>query len=252
MNFHVAKTASKTGVLLSQLVRAGLKEGKIVEPPDVEICFGVGYNGNHKALNGNCSRYNKLVQAQMLQAALGNRSLEVFDAPSAIRHFAAGGHPLFARDTIHSRGRDIKIALEGWQVAPLIAGGTGFFTAHVPSIREFRTWGYRNYHLGTYEKALTRPKDCKKLGRNYANGFDFNGIENDDVPVGLKDVCRDALAALRLDFGAVDTLQRVDGTYVVLEVNSAPGVSHERRRVITGLAHRIIRWVANGCPDRRG
>lgn len=251
MAFHIAKTAATTGNLLKELVEEGLREAKLTMPR-AEICYGVGYNGPNKGLNKSCSSHNKLVQAQMLRRALGTRALEVFTTVASASDHLLGGHgPLFARDVVHSRGRDIKIALEPWQLAPLMAGGTGFFTAHTPSVREFRTWGYRNYHLGTYEKALTRPAECKKLGRNYANGFDFNGIENADVPQGLKDVCRDALAALGLDFGAVDTLQRADGSYVVLEVNSAPGVAHERRRVITGLAHRIVRWVANDCPDRK-
>lgn len=252
MIFHIARTAATTGVLLQELVRNELRESGGVEPGGVEICYGVGYNGAHKALNANCSRYNKFEQAVRLRIALGDRSLEVFpDVATASRYIVDTGRPLFARDVVHSRGRDIKIALETWQLAPLMAGGTGFFTAHVPSVREFRTWGYRGYHLGSYEKTLTRQAECRKLGRNYANGFDFNGIDNDDVPNELKSVCKDALIALGLDFGAVDTLQRADGSYVVLEVNSAPGVAHERRRVITGLAHRIVRWIANDCPDRR-
>lgn len=251
MNFRVAKTASKTGTLLRQLVTEEATKTGVVLPADVEICYGVGYTGPNKALNGTCSRSNKLEQALMLRIALGERALEVFnDAVSAKQYLGLGRGALFARDVVHSRGRDIKLALEEWQVEPLIAGGTGFFTAHVPSIREFRVWGYRNRHLGTYEKVLTRPADCRKLGRNYANGFDFNGIENENVPAGLKDLCKDSLAALELDFGAVDALQKADGTFVVLEVNSAPGVAHERRRVITGLATRIVRWVANGCPNR--
>lgn len=252
MNFHIAKTASKTGALLKQLVTEEARTAGVALPADVEICYGVGYNGRNKALNASCSLHNKLVQTQMLQTALGARALEVFtDANAAKRYLALGRGALFARDLVHSRGRDIKLALEEWQVEPLIAGGTGFFTAHVPSVREFRVWGYRNRHLGSYEKVLTRPRECRKLGRNYANGFDFNGIDNEAVPAGLKDLCKDSLAALGLDFGAVDALQKADGSFVVLEVNSAPGVAHERRRVITGLANRIVRWVANGCPDRR-
>jgi hypothetical protein len=251
MMFHIAKAAVPTGNLLKQLVEAELLETKLKMPANVEICYGVGYNGTNKVLNGNCSKHNKMSQAQILRRSLGERALDILDSQRAVAHFAAGGGPLFARNITHTKGRDIKIALEAWQVQPLVQCGTGFFTPHIPSVREFRTWGYRGYHLGTYEKALTRPAECRKLGRNYANGFDFNGIENENVPDGLKAICRDALYALGLDFGAVDTLQRADGTYVVLEVNSAPGVAHERRRVITGLAHRIVRWIASDCPARK-
>lgn len=251
MQFHIAGAASTTGNLLQTLVLENLRTEGVVVPDNVDISYGVGYNGANRSLNGKCSQHNKLEQAKLLQEGLGLGSLKVFtDVPAATRHLLAGNGPLFARTLVHSKGRDIKIALEPWQLQPLLTAGSAFFTAHEPSVREFRTWVYRKRHLGSYEKVLTRPRDCTRLGRNYENGFDFNGIENDQVPRALKDIARQAVAILKLDFGAVDTLMAPDGHFVVLEVNSAPGVSHERRRVITGLAHRISRWIVNGCPAR--
>jgi hypothetical protein len=159
---------------------------------------------------------------------------------------------MLARNIVHSRGTDIRMVLEPWQVDAAVQAGAGFFTPYVPSVREFRVWTYRNRHLGTYEKVLRRPQNFKRIGRNHANGFDFSGVESDAVPQALKDVSRDALRGLSLDFGAVDVIQKPTGEFVVLEVNSAPGVSDERRRVIQALSHRIARWVANGCPARQG
>lgn len=251
LNFRVARAAAVTGRTLEGLVREGLRENGITIPT-AEICYGAGYSGISPALNARCSAANKLEQAQILRRGLGLEALGVFtDRQEAEEYLRMEGHqPLFARNLVHSKGRDIKIALEDWQIAGLMASGTAFFTPHVPSVREFRTWVYRKRHLGTYEKALRRPADCKRLGRNHDNGFDFSGIENENVPDRLKDVARRAVAVLNLDFGAVDILQRASGDYVVLEVNSAPGVSDERRRVIQGLAHRIVRWCANDCPAR--
>lgn len=250
LNFRVARAAAVTGRTLEGLVREGLRENGI-PIPTAEICYGAGYSGINPALNARCSAANKLEQAQILQRGLGLEGLAVLsNQVDAEEWLVARGSPLFARNTIHSKGRDIKIALEPWQIAGLMASGTSFFTPHVPSVREFRTWVYRKRHLGTYEKVLRRPVDCKRLGRNHDNGFDFSGIENENVPDRLKDVARRAVAVLNLDFGAVDILQRANGDYVVLEVNSAPGVSDERRRVIQGLAHRIVRWCANDCPAR--
>lgn len=245
MNFHVAAASSVTGELLRNLVNPELPRNT----ETMHVCYGVGRAGD-RTLNGNCSALNKMQQAVALKEGLGLGALDIFttvaEAENAVRRT-----PLFARSLVHSRGRDIKLALEPWQIRPLIASGSRFFTSHVPSQREFRVWTYRNRHLGTYEKILRRPEDCKRLGRNYDNGFDFSGIENPDVPEALKDISRRAIAALDLDFGAVDILQNTAGGYVVLEVNSAPGVSNERRRVIQALAHRIIRWAENGCPTRR-
>lgn len=244
MDFHIAATAATTGNLLRDLVNTECT----INTNTMHVCYGVGRAGA-RTLNANCSRFNKLQQAQMLKEGLGLGALSVFVTPEEAEN-AVANNPLFARTLVHSRGRDIKIALEPWQIRPLIASGSQFFTAHVASRREFRVWTYRNRHLGTYEKVLRRPDACTRLGRNFANGFDFSGIESDNVPQALKDISRQAIAALQLDFGAVDILQGLDGRYVVLEVNSAPGVSNERRRVIQGLAHRIARWAVNGCPER--
>lgn len=245
MHFHIARTASTTGNLLQTLVNEQLTGNT----DGMHVCYGVGSSvGN--VLNANCSRYSKLQQAQLLQRGLGPGGLAVYVTPEEAEDAVRNG-PLFARDLVHSRGRDIKIALEPWQIRPLVSVGSAFFTPHIASRREYRTWTYRNRHLGTYEKVLRRPEECKRLGRNYANGFDFSGIESDNVPQALKDISRNALRCLELDFGAVDVLEKLDGSFVVLEVNSAPGVSNERRKVIQALAHRIVRWAANGCPGRR-
>lgn len=248
MNFHIARTASTTGNLLQTLVNQQLTGNT----DTAHVCYGVGRPDNARTLNANCSRYSKLEQARLLSEGLGPGALRVFDtiegAENAIR---VGGSPLFARTFVHSRGRDIRPVLDAWQCRPLFERGNVFFTGFVPSNREFRVWIYRQRHLGSYEKILRRPNDCQRLGRNHDNGFDFSGIEGDDVPEGLKNISRQAIRTLGLDFGAVDVLQGLDGGYVVLEVNSAPGVSNERRRVIQALAHRITRWAANGCPNRR-
>jgi hypothetical protein len=252
MNFHIARTAATTGNTLRTLVLAQLAEQGIADRNDAHVCFGVGHPGPQPALNANCSQYNKLEQARILRRELGERALAVLTTNEARLPVGNGPSLLLARHVVHSRGTDIRMCIEPWQVEAAIAGGAGFFTSYVPSVREFRTWTYRNRHLGTYEKVLRRPQDFKRIGRNHANGFDFSGVENDAVPQALKDVSRDALRGLGLDFGAVDVIQKPDGGYVVLEVNSAPGVSDERRRVIQALSHRVARWIANGCPARQG
>lgn len=245
MRFHIASAARHTGALLQQLVEEELREEGIRK--DAVVCYGVGeYSGTLPVLNSNCSRYNKMRQGQLLHEALGTNALPIHSIDSLNRGGAMPGAVL-GRSLSHTKGRDIKLILEPWQL-PLVRAD--FFTPYIPSSHEYRTWVYRNRHLGTYEKVLTRPQDYKRIGRNHDNGFDFSYRE--EVPDALKDVCRRAIAALGLDFGAVDTLQATsDGRYVVLEVNSAPGVQNERRRVIQALAHRIVRWAANDCPNRR-
>jgi hypothetical protein len=247
MNFHIARAASTTGRLLQTLVAEEMTQ-QGVRDVDAHICYGVGHIGD-RTLNGACSSMNKLQQATVLYSVLGTRGLPVFSYDSLRNNWTPG--ILLARKMQHTQGKDIKLILEPWQLEAAHAGGSDFFTPYIPSRREFRVWSYRNRHLGTYEKILRRPGDWKRIGRNYKNGFDFSGLDNDAVPQALKDTSRDALRGLGLDFGAVDIIEDMNGNYVVLEVNSAPGVSGERRKVIRGLAHRIVRWVANGCPARR-
>lgn len=243
MRFGIAATSRVTGNILRTLVAEKAAEQGVRLAEDAVVCYGVGQRGT-RVLNGNCSAQNKLEQARALQEGLGPGALEVVtDVPSPFV-------PLLSRKIVHSRGRDIGVVLEPWQVAPRLASGADFFTKYVPSVREFRVWIYRKRHLGTYEKVLRRPEVFTRLGRNFANGFDFSKLDNDSVPQNLKDICIRAISVLDLDFGAVDLIQREDGSYCVLEVNTAPGVSDSHRAVIQQLAKRIVRWAANGYPER--
>lgn len=243
MQYQIARVAAHTGNLLRTLVEEEMR-GQNIRDRNAVVCYGAGYGGTLPALNAHCSQGNKLDQAHRLHAALQDNAIRPYSRDE-LRGFGPGWRFL-GRAAEHTKGRDIKLVLEAWQVAVTKAD---FFTPYIPSRSEFRTWIYRNRHLGTYEKVLTRPEAYTKIGRNYANGFDFSYRE--EVPDALKNVCRRGIAALGLDFGAVDTLEDMDGNFIVLEVNSAPGVQNERRRVIQALAHRVVRWVANDCPGRR-
>ena len=187
-------------------------------------------------------------QGFRLRERMGENAIRIMGAEEAVAYVRGG--PVLGRTTSHTQGRDITVCLEPWQVQERFTSGVAnFFTPYYPSDTEYRVWVYRRRHLGTYEKVLRRKEAFKKLGRNYHNGFDFSFRDSEGIPEALKETARNAIAALNLDFGAVDILKCGD-RYVVLEVNSAPGVSDERRNVINRLAHRIVRWAANGCPRR--
>lgn len=252
MNFRIAATSRNTGELLQTLVLASARE-QGVTLGDSSVSYGVGYTGPLPSLNGRCSTHDKEQQTRLLFEGLGPGALTYVSAAEARNWPTRGteGFPFLSRRTVHSRGRDIGVVLEPWQFVPRLAAGASFFTAYEPSVREFRIWMYRNRHLGSYEKALDRPEQFVRVGRNYGNGFSFNHMEADTVTAPMRELAARAVATLGLDFGAVDMLQRPDGSFCVLEVNSAPGVAHERRAVINNLAHRIVRWAANGFPARR-
>lgn len=239
MRFQIASSANRTGVLLQSLVAqelGGVNLGGVV-------CYGVGYSGNEPALNARCSAMNKLSQAHALRQALGEGAI----LPLTCDEAKAVHSVVLGRNTQHTKGKDIRLCVENWQVEAL-RSVSDFFTPYVPSSDEYRIWIYRRRHLGTYRKQLMEPQKMKRVGRNYENGFHFMRMEADEVPADLKDISKRAVAALGLDFGAVDVLSTPDG-YVVLEVNSAPGVADARRSVIQKLAHRVARWAQEGFPD---
>lgn len=60
--------------------------------------------------------------------------------------------------------------------------------------------------------------------RNHANGFIF-AHEGVDIPDDVKELAVGAVAALDLDFGAVDLIQTKMGKWYVLEVNTACGLA---------------------------
>lgn len=244
MQFRIARTGAKTGRLLERLLDAQYPPH---ERPDAVICYGVGYSGPLPALNANAGRLNKLEQGLRLVEGLGAQAIPILTFEQAmvtVEHF-----PVLGRKLHHAQGRDIVPILEQWMLEDT-REHLDFYTPYVDSTAEYRTWVYRNRHLGTYRKVLAHPEQFKRLGRNRRNGFVFERVENDVVPEQIKALSRSAVRTLGLDFGAVDLLGLRDGGHMVLEVNAAPGVQDERRAVIQGLVHRIIRWAANGCPRR--
>jgi hypothetical protein len=112
---------------------------------------------------------------------------------------------------------------------------------------------YRGMHLGTYRKVLRYPEQYKRVGRNYHNGWAFELVRAEELANHrpMLDITNRAVRALNLDFGAVDMIQSEAYGYVVLEVNSAPGVEGEDRQVIRKLADKILSWRRSGFPRRK-
>jgi hypothetical protein len=68
----------------------------------------------------------------------------------------------------------------------------------------------------------------QKLIRNHGNGWVFGPRPLDSIPSDVKEQAVKAIAALGLDFGAVDIIVgKKDSLAYVLEVNTAPGIESE-------------------------
>ena len=158
--------------------------------------------------------------------------------------------PILGRKLHHTRGTDIMIYVQAaW-------GNRDYYTSLVPKHSEFRVWVFRNKALATYIKKLEYPEQYGRRGRskevwNWHNGFAFNFVEPVDVTPALQKIAVDAVAALGLDFGAVDIILGADRRFYVLEVNTAPGTQGNPRQGLTSLVNCIERWAVNGFKPRR-
>ena len=98
------------------------------------------------------------------------------------------------------------------------------YVQYVFKVKEYRVHVVNGKVIDTQQKI--RDPDREPLTwkiRSHANGFIF--ARDNVVPdVNRDDVAISACVALDLDFGAVDIIQHSDGRYLVLEVNTAPGL----------------------------
>lgn len=96
------------------------------------------------------------------------------------------------------------------------------------------------------EQRKARRQDAEVVNwqiRNHQNGFIY-ARENIEVPECVREVSRQAMRELEIDFGAVDVIynRRQDRAYV-LEVNTAPGLEGT---TVTDYADYFRRLIRNG------
>lgn len=129
--------------------------------------------------------------------------------------------PVLARDANHMRGRDIRVLL---QPRDLNYVSAGHYVQYVPKRIEWRVHVGDGRILDILEKCPNAddydPVTCSHDGWRYRSLLESHG--------GLT-MAIGAVAALQLDFGAVDIVLGEDDKLYVLEVNTAPGFTGETR-----------------------
>jgi hypothetical protein len=137
------------------------------------------------------------------------------------------GHTVIVRHSITSHsGNGIEVVEpNGWQEVPYAP----LYTKYINKKMEFRVHVFYGQVIDYTQKKKRKTGadeyEYNKHIRNHGNGWVFcrNDIERIQV---VKDVAVKAVAALRLDFGAVDVIYK-DGKAWALEVNTAPGLDGE-------------------------
>lgn len=231
LRIAIASGARASGHILGEMLRA---KGVIAEDgkPIAVVSYGVPMAPSRWVLNARPAM-DKLTELRTLKAG-GVQVPEFTQDPEDIDGL------WYARKLDHVRGRDLIPVTQKDEAAWRLAAGWHYFTKRVPIRRELRTWMFRGRHLGTYVKEMADPTKFTKLGRGHGNGFSFNRFK--DPPQSLRLVADSALTALGLDFGAVDIIEQGEGIYTVLEVNTAPGIEHERRTCAKRLVTEIVKW----------
>jgi RimK-like ATP-grasp domain len=131
------------------------------------------------------------------------------------------------------------------------SGGRGIFVSNADSglvpaplyvrclykRREYRVHVFRGEIIDVEEKRRMRGRP-RSLIRSHLNGYVYcrtNVVE----PPGLHALALKAVAALHLDFGAVDIIDSKRFGPTVLEVNTAPGLEGTTLRIYAEVIHRL-------------
>jgi len=209
------------------------------DPFEVGLSWGRSYNGPKPFLNKNVNKYDKFncfskfENSKILCPLTFNMEWE----------WPAAKFPWLARKEHHTKGKDIIVCKTGEEARQVARAGThSFFSVFIPTDTEYRVWVLGNKAFATYEKVYKGKGEYEGFMRNRRFGFKF--IKRDEL-IGTHQIegpCIKAVAALGMDWGAVDILKGKDGKYYVLEINSMPHIDSIQRSSGVRLAKHVSIW----------
>jgi glutathione synthase/RimK-type ligase-like ATP-grasp enzyme len=156
--------------------------------------------------------------------------------------------PILARKRTHRGGTDIVLCNNRNDAERCLRRGWDYYVQKFDFRDEYRVWTYRGKTLAMYKKVLAYPEQWDGLRRNHDFGWRFEYMPPETHLKSCAEIACRATNCLTLDFGAVDIGMLANNHPVVLEVNSAPGVSATTSVGLRKLANRIKTWVENRCP----
>lgn len=115
-----------------------------------------------------------------------------------------------------------------------------FYVRKETLVNEYRIHSFRGQSI---RGGIRRPQDAPSVAhpwiRSMTAGWRIS-YDGESITDAIRAIAHRAVAALGLQFGAVDIGQRADGSLIVLECNRAPGLDGG---TITAYANAIERWV---------
>lgn len=231
---YAYKNGSQSAKLLKEALGVPLlkHEGKAIEVETV-INWGSG------------SLADRVVPAFIINGTFGVnnaanklntfREFERFDVPTvewtddqavADDWYQKGIH-VFARTVLNGHsGVGIVSSLDIPDLEEWKALNCKLWTKYSNKKEEYRIHVFGRQAIHVQRKARKKDVPDDKVNwkiRNHANGFIFQ-IQGVEVPDEANEVAIKAVAALGLDFGAVDIIYTTDRKWLALEVNTAPGI----------------------------
>lgn len=170
--------------------------------------------------------------------------------------------PVIGRTSYHNKGKGFWFCRTLEHVQRAVDRGATHFLDYVPKTREYRVHTFckrRAFGEGArtandyvsvklVEKVWqgkTRP-DPKQIQKNHEFGWVFLGHQDrreEELDV-VRYASKQAIAALGLDFGAVDVMYRIsDKRPYILEVNSTPSLADDNANTCEVYAQRILSMV---------
>ena len=197
---------------LRRPMASGIEAGTTIgSGMDLNIAWGL----NHRdCINGNIER-DKCWQLEKLHTAVVPAVEMTVDKEEAAQ-WLADGHTVMARAAEHAAGSGLEILQPSGGIRQALHSGAAYFTKYVPCSMEWRFHIWKGKSISGYEKV---PGDRRMAGIDRSQQRSMDNAPRLEREA-LRQRCKDAVAALGYDFGAVDVL----GNGLVLEVNTAPTI----------------------------
>lgn len=160
-------------------------------------------------------------KALPVMSSAGVSTVEHTASKDVVNGWIESGHTVFARTLASSsQGKGIVILDYNSSDIPYAS----IYTKYIPKCHEYRVHVFGGKVIDFIKKKRSQSGTTSDFIRNHSNGWIF--CRQDVVlPLVVIEQATKAVAALGLDFGAVDILYKEKvNTAWVLEVNTAPGI----------------------------
>jgi hypothetical protein len=179
--------------------------------------------------------------------------------------------PVIGRTSYHKKGEGLWLCKTLTEIQRACCAGATHFLEFIPKAREYRVHTFcKKAAFGKEGRGIedfvsvklvekvwqgdTKP-DPNQIQKNHEFGWVFLGQQNrreEELDV-VRYSAKQAIAALGLDFGAVDVMYKVrDKRPYVLEVNSTPSLADDTANTCEVYAQRILSMLGEKDAKKRG